>query len=83
MNSDSHHLRRRVVQIAAGAAKVKQAAGVICLALALGGAAILLSLLVFSMFRGSRQPLEFWFLGVLTVGILAFGAGSFLKQTEK
>jgi hypothetical protein len=83
MDSDYHHLRLRVIQIAAAAAKLKQAAGVVCLALTLATAAILLSLLVFSVLRGSREPLQFWLFGVLSIGVLALAAGILLKQTEE
>jgi len=75
-------VRLRAIAIAVGATKIKQAAGVICLALALAAAAILLSLLVFSTLRGSSEPLHFWLVGVLSVGVLALGAGILLRQGQ-
>jgi ABC-type Fe3+ transport system permease subunit len=51
--------------------KVKQAAGVICLALAMAIVAVLLAGLALSIFHKSFEPWWLWLGGVLTMG--AFG----------
>jgi uncharacterized membrane-anchored protein len=61
---------------------VKQAAGVICLALAMMIAAVLLVGFVLSIFQKTFEPWWFWLGGVLTIGVLGMGAGILLRQPD-
>ena len=62
--------------------KVKQTAGVICLALAMAIAAILLVGFVLSIFNKTFEPWWFWLGGVMTIGGFGIGAGVLLRQSE-
>jgi len=62
--------------------KVKQTVGVICLALAMAMAAILLVGFLPSIFNKTFEPWWFWLGGVLTIGVLGISAGILLRQDE-
>jgi len=62
--------------------RVKQAAGVVCLALAMAIAAMLLVGLVLSIFHKTFEPWWFWLGGVLTIGAFGISAGILLQQDE-
>ena len=64
-------------------AKVKQTAGVVCLALGMAIAAILLVGLVLSIFNKTFEPWWFWLGGVLTIGAFGISAGVLLQQGEE
>ena len=61
---------------------MKQAAGVVCLALAMAIAAMLLVGLVLSIFHKTFEPWWFWLGGVLTIGAFGISAGILLQQDE-
>ena len=63
-------------------AKVKQTAGVVCLALGMAIAAFLLVGFVLSIFNKTFEPWWFWLGGVLTIGVLGISAGILLRQDE-
>ena len=62
--------------------KVKQTVSVICLALAMATAAILLVGFLLSIFNKTFEPWWFWLGGVITTGVLGIGAGVLLKRSE-
>jgi len=62
--------------------QAEQAAGVICLALAMATAAILLVGFLLSIFNKTFEPWWFWLGGVITTGVLGIGAGVLLKRSE-
>ena len=62
-------------------AKVKPAAGVVCLALAMAIAPFVRGL-VLSIFQKTFEPWWFWLGGVLTIGVLGISAGILLRQDE-
>ena len=63
-------------------AKVKQTAGVVCLALGMAIAAILLVGFVLSIFNKTFEPWWFWLGGVISTGVLGVGAGVLLRQSD-
>ena len=62
--------------------QAEQAAGVICLALAMATAAILLVGFLLSIFNKTFEPWWFWLGGVITTGVLGIGAGVLLRQSD-
>ena len=62
--------------------QAEQAAGVICLALAMATAAILLVGFLLSIFNKTFEPWWFWMGGVITTGVRGIGAGVLLKRSE-
>ena len=63
-------------------AKVKQTAGVVCLALGMAIAAFLLVGFVLSIFHKTFEPWWFWLGGVLTIAAFGISAGILLQQDE-
>ena len=62
--------------------QAEQAAGVICLALAMATAAILLVGFLLSIFNKTFEAWWFWLGGVISTGVLGIGAGVLLKRSE-
>ena len=61
---------------------MKQTVGVICLALAMAIAAVLLVGFVLSIFQKTFEPWWFWLGGVLTIAAFGISAGILLQQDE-